>query len=81
MKKQGTERMLAVCRGEIENLVYFSEKMNSGVLFVLLSLLSFGICRSGDLCVYEERPTFAVCMCKLTFFLAVIPAQYDKVQK
>lgn len=78
MKKQGTERMLAACRGEIENLVYINEKMNSRVLFVLLSLLSFGICRSGDLCVYQERPTFAVCVCQLTFFLAVIPAQYEQ---
>lgn len=70
--------MLAVCRGELENLVYINEKMNSRVLFVFLSLLPFDICRSGDLCVHEGSPTFAVYVCQLSFSLAVIPAQYEQ---
>lgn len=78
MKKQGTKRMLAVCWGEIENLVYINEKMNSRVLFVLLSLLSFVICRCGDLCVYEGSPTFAECVCQLSFPLVIIPAHYEQ---
>lgn len=71
--------MLAVYWGEIENLVYINEKMNSRTLFVLLSLYNLvTICRSGDFCVYEGTPTFAVCVCQLSFSLAVIPAQYEQ---
>lgn len=52
--------------------------MNSRVLFVLLSLLPLVSCRYGDLCVYRGSPTFAVCVCQLSFSLVIILAQYEQ---
>lgn len=77
MKKQGTKRMLAVRRGGTENLVYVKkEKTNSRVLFLLLSLLSLGICRSVNLCVFLKGAPPLQCGCARAAAAVVFPSCY-----